>query len=389
MTDNRTTEELYVAGGCLWGVQSFVETLPGVMFTEAGRANGTSDSLDGDYDGYAECVRIRIDPAVLSVDRLMSYLFEIIDPHSVNRQGPDVGEKYRTGLYSENPEHLDLARAFIAGRDDAALIAVEVLPLTNYVRSADEHQDRLARCPDDSCHLPRELLDKYRTDDHALDHVVLTGRLVCTTADEAERVRRHLPEHVALTLAERGCLAFDVEPTDNPLVWSVSERFVDSAAFDAHRERAAGSTWAGATAGITRDYVISECQPVVSGRNPLGVGAPVPVLRMFDEASAREFYVDYLRFDVQWEHRFDPDLPLYMRIRRGSAVLDLSEHHGDGTPGSVVWIPIVDADAFHADLGTRTHRRLRPGIERDAPGGPTIQVTDPSGNELRFCESAE
>jgi peptide-methionine (S)-S-oxide reductase len=380
--DDTATEELYVAGGCLWGVQAFVETLPGVVFTEAGRANGTSDSLDGDYDGYAECVRIRIDLAVVSVDRLMTYLFEIIDPYSVNRQGPDVGEKYRTGLYSENPEHLDLARAFIAARDDAALIAVEVLPLTNYVRSADEHQDRLARCPDDSCHLPRELLDKYRVNVPTPDLVVLTGRLVCTTADEAERVRRHLPAHVALTRAEPGCLAFDVEPTDDPLVWSVSERFVDRAAFDAHQERVTGSAWAEATAGITRDYVVSE-------REPLGVGAPVPVLRMFDEAAAREFYVDYLRFDVQWEHRFEPDLPLYMRIRRGSAVLDLSEHHGDGTPGSVVWIPIVDADAFHADLGTRPHRRLRPGIDRDAPGGPTIQLTDPSGNELRFCESAE
>ena len=124
------SEEIYLAGGCLWGVQAFVSTLPGVVETEAGRANGASCSLDG--------------------------------PYSVKRQGPDVGEKYRTGVYSQNPAHLAEARAFIDGRSDAGRIVVEVLPLTNFIRSADEHQDHLARCPDDPCHIPRELLTKYR-----------------------------------------------------------------------------------------------------------------------------------------------------------------------------------------------------------------------------------
>lgn len=163
MDVERVTEEIYLAGGCLWGVQAFVSTLSGVTFTEAGRANGATRSLDGTYDGYAECVRTRFDPAVVSVDDLMTYLFEIIDPYSVNRQGPDVGEKYRTGVYSNSPQHLAQARAFIAARADADRIAVEVGPLTNYVRSADEHQDRLARIPGSACHLPESLLAKYRT----------------------------------------------------------------------------------------------------------------------------------------------------------------------------------------------------------------------------------
>ena len=157
------TEEIYLAGGCLWGVQAFVSTLPGVLFTEAGRANGVGQSLDGEYDGYAECVRARFDPTVVSVAQLMAYLFEIIDPHSVNRQGPDVGEKYRTGVYSYNPTHLQQAREFIAARDDAELVVVETLPITNYVRSADEHQHRLARFPEDSCHIPADLLTRYRS----------------------------------------------------------------------------------------------------------------------------------------------------------------------------------------------------------------------------------
>src|SRR5690625_8002716 len=86
----------------------------------------------------------------------MTYLFEIIDPYSLNKQGQDVGEKYRTGIYSEKYEHLKEAEAFLSERNDYDLIVVEVLPLTNYVRSAEEHQDRLARCPNDYCHIRSE-----------------------------------------------------------------------------------------------------------------------------------------------------------------------------------------------------------------------------------------
>lgn len=155
-------ETVYLAGGCLWGVQAFVKTLPGVKSTEAGRANGTSQTLEEDYDGYAECVKTEFDPSVVSIHELMEYLFEIIDPYSVNKQGEDVGEKYRTGLYSENPVHLKEAQAFIDKRTDSERIAVEVLPLTNYVKSAVEHQDRLARCPDDYCHIPEEIMNRYK-----------------------------------------------------------------------------------------------------------------------------------------------------------------------------------------------------------------------------------
>jgi len=155
-------EIVYFAGGCLWGVQAFIKTLPGVTFTEAGRANGTSNTLEGEYDGYAECAKTEFDPKVVTVTRLMEYYFEIIDPYSLNQQGPDVGEKYRTGVYSEERKHLEEARAFISKRSDYDRIVVEVLPLTNYVRSAEEHQDRLARCPDDYCHIPEEMLSKYK-----------------------------------------------------------------------------------------------------------------------------------------------------------------------------------------------------------------------------------
>ncbi len=155
-------QEIYIAGGCLWGVQEFFRYVPGVVESTAGRANGTNTTTKGEYDGYAECVRLSYDPAIQSVTGLMHEFFKIIDPYSLNRQGEDVGEKYRTGVYSTSDEHLKQARAYIKSREDNARIVVEVLPLANFVASDPEHQDRLLRCPDDYCHINHDLLYSHR-----------------------------------------------------------------------------------------------------------------------------------------------------------------------------------------------------------------------------------
>ena len=86
--------------------------------------------------------------------------------------------------------------------------------------------------------------------------VRLTGRLICASQDEARIVQTHLPEHVRLTRAEPGCLSFVVEATADPLIWSVSERFQDKAAFARHQSRTRASVWAVVTAAIKRDYEI-------------------------------------------------------------------------------------------------------------------------------------
>lgn len=155
-------QEIYFAGGCLWGVQEFMRHLPGVMSTEAGRVNGSSDTTSTPYDGYAECVRTLFDPQQVSIAQLMDFFFEIIDPYSLNKQGDDVGEKYRTGVYSTNVDHLSQVKQYIAQRSDADKIVVEVLPMLNYVKSDLEHQDRLTNHPNDYCHIPLDLLHKYK-----------------------------------------------------------------------------------------------------------------------------------------------------------------------------------------------------------------------------------
>ncbi|ACZ29167.1 conserved hypothetical protein [Xylanimonas cellulosilytica DSM 15894] len=133
-----------------------------------------------------------------------------------------------------------------------------------------------------------------------------------------------------------------------------------------------------------KDWNVAAARSTPS--STVGLGAPVPVLRMVDVERTRAFYLGFLGFAVEFEHRFEPGLPLYLRVERDGARLDLSEHHGDGTPGSVVWIPVADVRALQRELLATGYTHMRPGIDDDAPGGPTLEVIDPAQNVLRFAE---
>jgi catechol 2,3-dioxygenase-like lactoylglutathione lyase family enzyme len=111
----------------------------------------------------------------------------------------------------------------------------------------------------------------------------------------------------------------------------------------------------------------------------------IPIVRIFDAQKAKEFYVDYLGMNVDFEHRFEPSLPLYLQVSRGNLVLHLSEHHGDGTPGTTVYIATTGVRELHAELTAKDYGYLRPGIESDEIG-THMEVQDPFGNTLRFNE---
>ncbi|WP_432545066.1 glyoxalase superfamily protein [Kineococcus sp. SYSU DK002] len=124
---------------------------------------------------------------------------------------------------------------------------------------------------------------------------------------------------------------------------------------------------------------------------PVPVQAPafapgVPVLRVMSAEVALGFYRDYLGFALDWEHRFEAGFPLYVQVSRGQTVLHLSEHHGDGGPHGVVWIAVADVHALHTELHSHPTAPLRPGVDLGSPGGPTLEVIDPYGNVLRFCQ---
>ena len=111
-----------------------------------------------------------------------------------------------------------------------------------------------------------------------------------------------------------------------------------------------------------------------------------PVLRIFDIPKAKAFYVDLLGFRIDWEHRFEPSFPLYMQVSRGAIRLHLSEHHGDGTPGSAVFIDMTGLDAFHAELKAKGSRAgIEPGPN---PRMRVLRLWDPFGSQLRFAETS-
>jgi len=110
-----------------------------------------------------------------------------------------------------------------------------------------------------------------------------------------------------------------------------------------------------------------------------------PVLRIFDVAKAREFYLDFLGFQVDWEHRFGDDFPLYLQVSRAGLTLHLSEHHGDASPGATVFVTMSGVEALHRELQARPYRYLKPGIE-SLDWGRQMTLTDPFGNRLRLCE---
>ena len=109
-----------------------------------------------------------------------------------------------------------------------------------------------------------------------------------------------------------------------------------------------------------------------------------PILRIFDEEKAREFYVDFLGFVIDWEHRFESGLPLYMQISKDGCTIHLSEHHGDCSPGAAIRIETDELEAFHQQLSLKCYKYARPGIEKMPWGSNDMSVTDPFGNKLTF-----
>lgn len=137
---------------------------------------------------------------------------------------------------------------------------------------------------------------------------------------------------------------------------------------------------------VARALGLTDWNALAAKYQQPALGAPMPILRVYDSARARQFYIDWLGFTVDFEHRFDNTAPLFTGVTSGETSLGLSEHHGDGTPGSVVWIPTRQLTAYRDALRSNPAEQLRPGIDPHAPGGPTMTITDPFGNELRFCE---
>ena len=161
---------LYLAAGCFWGAQHFLRQLPGVLSTRVGYANGRTENpsyeqVKHEHTGHAETVEVQYDQAVLPTAELLDCYYLCIDPTSVNRQGEDEGEQYRTGIYYTDPALLPDIQASLdrlAARYDKPL-AIQLEPLAQFFPAEDYHQDYLIKNPNGYCHIPRDLIQKVRS----------------------------------------------------------------------------------------------------------------------------------------------------------------------------------------------------------------------------------
>src|SRR5688572_25977770 len=112
----------------------------------------------------------------------------------------------------------------------------------------------------------------------------------------------------------------------------------------------------------------------------------IPLVRIFDAQKAKDFYLGFLGFTIDWEHRFDDRAPLYMQVSRDGLMLHLSEHHGDCCPGSTVFVWMTGIDEFHREITSKGYKYLRPGIETTFYDSKCVEVIDPFGNRIRFNE---
>jgi uncharacterized glyoxalase superfamily protein PhnB len=112
----------------------------------------------------------------------------------------------------------------------------------------------------------------------------------------------------------------------------------------------------------------------------------IPVLRIFEIEKAKQFYLEFLSFSLDWEHRFEDDFPVYMQISNGDCLIHLSEHHGDCCPGAAVRIEVHAIEELHSILLSKNYKYAKPGLEKTPWNTKEVRVTDPFGNRLTFYQ---
>lgn len=159
--------EIYLAGGCFWGMEKYLASIRGVTATEVGYANGhtanpTYEEVCSHTTGHAETVRVVYDPSVVGLDFLLSLYEEAIDPVAVNRQGGDTGPQYRTGVYYTNEADRPVIEQSLARLQNRHRepIAVEVRPLENFYPAEGYHQKYLDKNPGGYCHIGRAQFER-------------------------------------------------------------------------------------------------------------------------------------------------------------------------------------------------------------------------------------
>lgn len=153
-------KKIVFAGGCFWGVEAYFSRIPGVTNTQVGYANGTKEAptyqeVCTGMTGHAEVCEIVYDETQVTLELLLERLWRIIDPTLIDRQGGDVGNQYRTGIYYTDPSDLPIIEYSVSeeAKKHKLPIMTEVLALKSYYPAEEYHQKYLEKNPNGYCHI--------------------------------------------------------------------------------------------------------------------------------------------------------------------------------------------------------------------------------------------
>lgn len=153
-------KEIYLAGGCFWGVEEYLSRINGVMDTDVGYANGKKENptykeVCTGTTGHTETTLIKYDESILSLEELLDNFWKIINPTILNRQGPDIGNQYRTGIYYTDESDLEAINKTLNKQQSKynSPIVTEIMPLNSYYEAEEYHQDYLKKNPGGYCHI--------------------------------------------------------------------------------------------------------------------------------------------------------------------------------------------------------------------------------------------
>lgn len=164
-------KEIYLAGGCFWGLEAYMERIYGVADAVSGYANGNTE--DPKYEdliyrdsGHAETVKVLYDPGKIDLEKLLAYYLKVVDPTGLNKQGNDRGTQYRTGIYFTDPKEESRIKNVLKEEQKKydKKIVIEVLPLDDFTMAEEYHQDYLKKNPNGYCHI-----DIYQADEPIID----------------------------------------------------------------------------------------------------------------------------------------------------------------------------------------------------------------------------
>lgn len=239
---------IYLAGGCFWGVEAFISRLKGVNQTEVGYANGrdlapTYEKVCTGRTGHAECVKVTYNPQIITLEEILENFFKIIDPYVLNRQGPDIGTQYRTGIYWQEDSQKTIVLKFLSAKQklSSKRIRTEAHAIGSFYPAEEYHQKYLEKNPQGYCHVDLNLIDDKEFDHLTKEEYEIT-QLSLTEAPFTNKYDDFFEEGVYVDVVDGEVLFTSDDKFDSGCGWPAFSKPASDDAIIKHRDFSHGTT---------------------------------------------------------------------------------------------------------------------------------------------------